>query len=200
MEQLGQTDMDHAKRQVVSISMDSFYRPLTPEEKMKAERGQYNFDHPDAIDEERMYKTLTDILAGKKVDISTYDFVTNSLSEDQKITIFPADVILFEGILTFYFPNVRDLFHMKLFVDTDSDTRLARRVPRDVNEYHRDLDQVLNYYLNFVKPAFEEFCSPVSLILSWDCSSVSWTWLTDFVIFLTLDKEIRGRDYSQGSR
>lgn len=162
MEQLGQTDMDQAKRQVVSISMDSFYRPLTGEEKLKADRGQYNFDHPDAIDEELMYRTLTDILAGKKVEISSYDFCTNSLSEDKRITIFPADVILFEGILTFYFPQVRDLFHMKLFVDTDSDTRLARRVPRDVNEYHRDLDQVLNYYLNYVKPAFEEFCSPVS--------------------------------------
>lgn len=165
MEQLGQTDMDHAKRQVVSISMDSFYRTLTPEEKLKADRGQYNFDHPDAIDEELMYRTLTDLLAGKKVEILQYDFVTNSLSEDKKITIFPADVILFEGILTFYYPNARDLFHMKLFVDTDSDTRLARRVPRDVNEYGRDLDQVLNYYLNYVKPAFEEFCSPVSIIL-----------------------------------
>lgn len=163
MEQLGQTDMDHAKRQVVSISMDSFYRALTtPEEKAKAARGQYNFDHPDAIDEVLMYQTLRDILAGKKVEIASYDFTTNAPSEDKKITIFPADVILFEGILTFYFPNVRELFHMKLFVDTDSDTRLARRVPRDVNEYHRDLDQVLNYYLNFVKPAFEEFCSPVS--------------------------------------
>ena len=161
-EQLGQKDMDHGKRQVVSISMDSFYRTLTPEEKLRADRGQYNFDHPDAIDEELVYQTLTDILAGKKVEICSYDFVSNSLSEDKKITIFPADVILFEGILTFYFPKVRDLFHMKLFVDTDSDTRLARRVPRDVNEYHRDLDQVLNYYLNYVKPAFEEFCSPVS--------------------------------------
>lgn len=155
--------MDHTKRQVVSISMDSFYRALTtPEEKAKAARGQYNFDHPDAIDEELMYQTLRDILAGQKVEIASYDFTTNAPSEDKKITIFPADVILFEGILTFYFPNVRELFHMKLFVDTDSDTRLARRVPRDVNEYKRDLDQVLNYYLNFVKPAFEEFCSPVS--------------------------------------
>lgn len=160
MEQLGQTDMDHTKRQVVSISMDSFYRTLTPEEKVKADRGQYNFDHPDAIDEELMFRTLKEILSGQKVEISNYDFCTNSLSEEKKV-IFPADVILFEGILTFYFPNVRELFHMKLFVDTDSDTRLARRVPRDVNEYKRDLDQVLNYYLNFVKPAFEEFCSPV---------------------------------------
>lgn len=84
---------------------------------------------------------------------------------DKKQTIYPADVVLFEGILVFYFPQIRDLFHMKLFVDTDSDTRLARRVPRDINERGRDLDQVLNQYMTFVKPAFEEFCSPVSLFV-----------------------------------
>lgn len=88
---------------------------------------------------------------------------------DKKQTIYPADVVLFEGILVFYFPQIRDLFHMKLFVDTDSDTRLARRVPRDINERGRDLDQVLNQYMTFVKPAFEEFCSPVSLFLHVSC-------------------------------
>ncbi|GAB0091593.1 Uridine-cytidine kinase [Sergentomyia squamirostris] len=160
MEQLGQADMDHTQRQVVSISQDSFYRELTPAEKAKAERGQFNFDHPDAFNEEFMLKTLQDILAGKKVEIPSYDYRTNSLCPDQVITIYPVDVVMFEGILTFYFPAIRDLFHMKLFVDTDSDTRLARRVPRDVNERGRDLDTVLNYYLNYVKPAFEEFCSP----------------------------------------
>lgn len=84
--------------------------------------------------------------------------------KDQIVTLYPADVVLFEGILVFYFPEVRNLFHMKLFVDTDSDTRLARRVMRDINERDRDLDQVLNQYMNFVKPAFEEFCSPVSVL------------------------------------
>lgn len=97
------------------------------------------------------------------------------------MTIYPADVVLFEGILVFYFPAIRDLFHMKLFVDTDSDTRLSRRgmmamvfpnssvsycvvvaVVRDIAERGRDLDQVLTQYMTFVKPAFEEFCSPVS--------------------------------------
>lgn len=83
-------------------------------------------------------------------------------SPERAVTIYPADVVLFEGILVFYFQSIRDLFHMKLFVDTDSDTRLARRVPRDINERGRDLDQVLTQYMTFVKPAFDEFCSPVS--------------------------------------
>ncbi|XP_012287030.1 probable uridine-cytidine kinase isoform X2 [Orussus abietinus] len=160
MEKLGQVDKDHQERQVVCISQDSFYRELSPMEKLKAEKGQYNFDHPDAFDNDLILQTLKDILAGIKCEIPAYDYRTNSLVKDQITTIYPADVVLFEGILVFYFPNIRDLFHMKLFVDTDSDTRLARRVPRDINERGRDLDYVLNQYMNFVKPAFEEFCLP----------------------------------------
>ncbi|XP_015605821.1 probable uridine-cytidine kinase isoform X2 [Cephus cinctus] len=160
MEKLGQVDMDHMERQVVCISQDSFYRELTPAEKLKAEKGQFNFDHPDAFDNDLILQTLQDILAGIKCEIPAYDYRTNSLVKDQITTIYPADVVLFEGILVFYFPKIRDLFHMKLFVDTDSDTRLARRVPRDIKERGRDLDYVLNQYMNFVKPAFEEFCLP----------------------------------------
>ncbi|XP_029169427.1 uridine-cytidine kinase isoform X2 [Nylanderia fulva] len=170
MEKLGQVDMDHQQRRVVCISQDSFYRNLTPAEKLKAEKGQYNFDHPDAFDDDLILQILQDILAGVKCEIPTYDYRTNSLMKDQVTTIYPADVVLFEGILVFYFPKIRDLFHMKLFVDTDSDTRLARRVllssiliflvPRDIKERGRDLDYVLNQYMNFVKPAFEEFCLP----------------------------------------
>ncbi|XP_014254572.1 probable uridine-cytidine kinase isoform X1 [Cimex lectularius] len=159
MEKLGQVDVDHAERKVVTISQDCFYRELSSAEKVKALKGQYNFDHPDAFNETLIYNTLTDILAGKKVTIPSYDYITNSRSDVMQ-TIYPADVVLFEGILVFYFPEIRNLFHMKLFVDTDSDTRLARRVPRDINERGRDLEQVLNQYMNYVKPAFEEFCLP----------------------------------------
>ncbi|XP_055375044.1 uridine-cytidine kinase isoform X2 [Condylostylus longicornis] len=160
MEQLGQTDVDNAQRQVVVISQDSFYRELTSAEKQKASKGLFNFDHPDAFNENLMFETLQTILDGKKVEIPGYDYKTNSLDYENKQTIYPADVVLFEGILAFYYQPIRDLFHMKLFVDTDSDTRLARRVPRDINERGRDLDQVLTQYMTFVKPAFEEFCSP----------------------------------------
>lgn len=159
MEKLGQVDVDHAQRKVITISQDYFYRELPPAEKAKALKGQYNFDHPDAFNDELMLKTLKDILDGKKITLASYDYRTNSSSENLQ-TFYPADVVIFEGILVFYFPEIRNLFHMKLFVDTDSDTRLARRVPRDINERGRDLEQVLNQYMRFVKPAFEEFCLP----------------------------------------
>ncbi|GBN30355.1 Uridine-cytidine kinase 2, partial [Araneus ventricosus] len=80
--------------------------------------------------------------------------------QDESITVQPVDVVLCEGILVFYFPEIRDIFHMKLFVDTDPDTRLSRRVLRDTKERGRDLDQILTQYTTYVKPAFEDFCLP----------------------------------------
>jgi uridine kinase len=113
--------------------------------------------------------------------VPVYDYRKHSSSGEQLSTIYPADVVLVEGILVFYIPEIRNLFHMKLFVDTDSDLRLARRgkissmkkivvlmiwlvsVLRDIKERGRDLDQVLNQYTMYVKPAFEEFSLPVRL-------------------------------------
>lgn len=79
MEKLGQVDVDQKQRQVVCISQDSFYRELTPTEIAKAEKGLFNFDHPDAFNEILMYDTLKDILAGKMVQIPTYDYRNHSL-------------------------------------------------------------------------------------------------------------------------
>uniref|UniRef100_A0A8C5BFZ2 Uridine-cytidine kinase n=2 Tax=Gadus morhua TaxID=8049 RepID=A0A8C5BFZ2_GADMO len=159
MELLGQDKIDHHQRQVAILSQDSFYRVLTPEQKVKALKGQFNFDHPDAFDNELVMITLKQILQGKTVQIPVYDFVQHS-RKDEFITVYPADVVLFEGILMFYSQEIRDLFQMKLFVDTDADTRLSRRVLRDISERGRDLEQVLSQYITFVKPAFEEFCLP----------------------------------------
>uniref|UniRef100_A0A8C7NDT0 uridine/cytidine kinase n=2 Tax=Oncorhynchus mykiss TaxID=8022 RepID=A0A8C7NDT0_ONCMY len=158
MELLGQNKVDHHQRKVAIVSQDSFYRVLTLDQKAKALKGQYNFDHPDAFDNELMYQTLKDIVEGSVVEVPTYDFVTHSRLPD-RIMVYPADVVLFEGILVFYSQEVRDMFHMKLFVDTDSDVRLSHRVLRDMKR-DRDLEQILNQYTTFVKPAFEEFCLP----------------------------------------
>lgn len=79
MEKLGQENVNHSERQVVCISQDSFYRDLTPAEMAKAERGQFNFDHPDAFNETLIKETLMDILAGKIVKIPTYDYKSHTL-------------------------------------------------------------------------------------------------------------------------
>lgn len=79
MEKLGQVDMDHTERQVVCISQDSFYRELTPAEKVKAEKGLFNFDHPDAFNNELILTTLREILLGNKCEIPVYDYRKNSM-------------------------------------------------------------------------------------------------------------------------
>ncbi|XP_068175865.1 uridine-cytidine kinase 2-A isoform X2 [Antennarius striatus] len=159
MELLGQNKIDHHQRQVAILSQDCFYRVLSPEQKAKALKGQFNFDHPDAFDSDLIMTTLWDIKEGKTVHVPVYDFVLHSRKEET-VTVYPADVVLFEGILMFYSQEVRDFFQMKLFVDTDADTRLSRRVLRDISERGRGLESVLTQYMTFVKPAFEEFCLP----------------------------------------
>lgn len=156
MAKLGQD----CQRRVALIKQDSFYRELNPEELISARKGCYNFDHPDAIDERAMSQALQDILDGKPVQLPIHDYLDNKPIPGKFYKVESADVVLFEGVLIFYFPKVRDMFHMKLFVDTDSDTRLSRRVVRDVRERGRLLEIVLNQYDQFVKPAFEEFCLP----------------------------------------
>ncbi|KAJ8038882.1 Uridine-cytidine kinase 2-B [Holothuria leucospilota] len=153
VEGVGQTD----QRKLCIISQDSFYRDLSEKDQAK---GPINFDHPDAFDEHLMTSVMESIVAGKTVQIPVYDKVTNARRKDEFITVNPTDVVIFEGILVFYFKQIRELCQMKLFVDTDADTRLSRRVLRDVKERGRDLQTVLLQYVNYVKPAFEEFCLP----------------------------------------
>merc|ERR1739842_144118 len=103
---------------------------------------------------------LKDIVHGRPTKIPVYDFKTNARVPGEFTSIYPSDVVMVEGILVFYFPNIRELFNLKLFVDTDADIRLARRVMRDIEERGRDLEHVLHQYTTLVKPAFEEFCLP----------------------------------------
>merc|ERR1712038_530273 len=97
---------------------------------------------------------------GKNAKIPVYDFMTNARVPGKFTMIYSSDVVIVEGILVFYFPGIRKKFNLKLFVDTDADTRLARRVMRDISERGRDLEHVLHQYTTLVKPAFEEFCIP----------------------------------------
>jgi len=160
MDQLGMNDVQvNNKAQVAIISMEAFYKHLSPDEQALALKGRYNFDHPDAFDESLIVQTLQDLQMGKSVTIPSYDAV-NMIHHTERQTVQSTDVIIFEGLLPFYFPAVRNVFNMKLFVDTDADTRLSRRVMRDMKERGRDLEQILHQYTTHVKPAFEEFCLP----------------------------------------
>ena len=108
---------------MINLSQDSFYRNLTPAE--TADIANFNFDHPNAFAFDEIIHCLRELKQGRPVQIPEYDFVTSS-----RIGLIPvkhADVIMFDGILAFYNPALQELFDLKIFVDTDADTRLARR-------------------------------------------------------------------------
>ncbi|XP_020089271.1 uridine kinase-like protein 3 [Ananas comosus] len=144
-------------QRVVLVNQRSFYYDLSEEELARVH--EYNFDHPDAFDTEYLLSCMENLKHGIAVDIPNYDFKTHkSILPPRKVN--PSDVIILEGILVFHDPRVRELMNMKIFVDTDADVRLARRIWRDTAERGRDIKTVLDQYSKFVKPAFEDFILP----------------------------------------
>ncbi|RDX84654.1 Uridine kinase-like protein 4, partial [Mucuna pruriens] len=143
-------------QRVVLVNQDSFYNNLTEEELTRVQ--DYNFDHPDAFDTEQLLRVMDMLKHGDAVDIPKYDF--KSYKSDVLRRVNPSDVIILEGILVFHDPRVRELMNMKIFVDTDADVRLARRIRRDTTEKGRDIGAILDQYSKFVKPAFDDFILP----------------------------------------
>ncbi|CAF0732862.1 unnamed protein product [Brachionus calyciflorus] len=152
------------------LSMDSFYKVLTKDELEKANRGEYDFDHPDAYDFELLIHTLKDLKNGKQVHIPIYNFTTSS-RETRTKTVYGANVIIFEGIMAFCNRELLDLMDIKIFVDTDADIRLARRLKRDISERGRNIDSVIAQYNKYVKPSFEYYIAPTmayaDIIVPW---------------------------------
>lgn len=141
----------------ILISQDSYYKVL--KEDQYRNLSEYNFDHPNAFDFDLVVEHLSDLLNGKDVNMPVYNF-TVSKRESFTQLVKPCNLIIFEGILALYDKRVRNLMDMRIFVDTDSDVRLARRVYRDIKERGRNLNNVLNRYHKFVKPAFDEYIRP----------------------------------------
>ncbi|XP_016001967.1 zinc finger and BTB domain-containing protein 46 isoform X4 [Rousettus aegyptiacus] len=144
---------------VVLLSMDSFYKVLTRQQQEQAALNNYNFDHPDAFDFDLIVATLQKLKQGKSVKVPVYDFTTHSRKKDWK-TLYGANVIIFEGIMAFADKTLLELLDMKIFVDTDSDIRLVRRLRRDISERGRDIAGVIKQYNKFVKPAFDQYIQP----------------------------------------
>uniref|UniRef100_A0A671QG87 Uridine-cytidine kinase n=1 Tax=Sinocyclocheilus anshuiensis TaxID=1608454 RepID=A0A671QG87_9TELE len=144
---------------VVLLSMDSFYKVLSKEEQELAARNEYNFDHPDAFDFELLVTVLRKLKKGKSIKVPVYDFTSHSRRKEWK-TVYGANVVIFEGILAFANKELLKLLDMKVFVDTDSDIRLVRRLKRDITNRGRDIAGVIKQYNKFVKPAFEQYIEP----------------------------------------
>lgn len=144
---------------VTLLSMDSFYKVLNDEQQELARKNEYNFDHPDAFDFDLLIETLRKLKDGKRVDVPIYNFVTHRREKITK-TMYGASVIICEGIMIFAKKELVDMMEMKVFIETDSDIRLARRLQRDITERGRDLEGVLKQYNQFVKPMFDFYIQP----------------------------------------
>ena len=123
------------------------------------ERAKLNYDHPDALDTNLLIDALKELKAGRSAECPVYDFTVHDRS-DKTLVIEPNRVIIVEGILIFADKELRDLMDIKLFVDTDADVRILRRIVRDVRDRGRSLESVVDQYLATVKPMHEQFVEP----------------------------------------
>ena len=123
------------------------------------QRAQVNFDHPESLETELMIEHIQRLRAWQPIDLPVYDFSRHRRTE-QTIHIEPQRVIMVEGILIFAEAELRKLFDVKIFVDTDADVRLIRRIQRDINERGRTIESVINQYSSTVRPMHLEFVEP----------------------------------------
>ncbi len=148
---------EHFNNSVCVVTHDNYYKSnagLTYEEKTLL-----NYDHPDAFDTDLMVKQIEQLRDGNAIECPTYDFTIHD-RRTETLQIEPKNVIIIEGILIFANENLRNLMDVKIFVDTDADVRILRRVVRDVKKRGRSLDSVVSQYLTTVKPMHEAFVEP----------------------------------------
>jgi len=142
---------------VTVLSHDNYYR--RHDELTYEERCQLNYDEPAAMETELMVQHLDALRHGQEIDCPVYDFTVHNRS-DETIRVVPKKVIIVEGILIFADEALRELMDIKIFVDTDADVRLCRRIKRDVNKRGRSLESVLTQYQTTVKPMHEKYVEP----------------------------------------
>ena len=142
------------RENIAYLAHDAYYKD---QKHLPAEaRAQVNYDHPDSLETNLMIRHIQELLANQAVEMPVYDFSIHSRKEET-ILVKPKPVILVEGILIFVEKNLRDLFAMKIFVDTDADLRFIRRLLRDIKERGRTVQSVVDQYLRTVRPMHLEF-------------------------------------------
>jgi uridine kinase len=139
------------------IDYDAYYKELG--HLSLEERAGINFDHPDSLDNDLIVHHLHELIAGRPIEKPVYDFARHTRAAES-IPVRPRDVVLVDGILLFAEPRLRELFDLKIFVDTDADVRFIRRLRRDIEERGRTMDSVIEQYLTTVRPMHFEFVEP----------------------------------------
>lgn len=147
------------KYRVFVLSQDSFYKNLSDEEIKKANNNEYNFDHFSAIDVDEMESIMSKL--NKRIPVKIYDYDFSKHAKSGKYTeIGENDIIIVEGIHTLFHKCIRKYATLKVFVDTRPDIRLIRRIKRDINERGREIHGVLDSWIKYVEPGFQDFTKP----------------------------------------
>ena len=149
--------IQHFEDMVTVISHDNYYK--RHDDMTYEERCLLNYDEPAALETDLMARHLEQLRRGEAIDCPVYDFSLHNRS-DETIRIVPKKVIIVEGILIFEDQPLRDLMDIRIFVDTDADVRLCRRIKRDVNKRGRTLESVLTQYQTTVKPMHDKYVEP----------------------------------------
>jgi uridine kinase len=142
---------------IAYVQHDSYYKDLGS--LTREHRATINFDHPDSLDTELFIAHVEALRRYETIQIPVYDFTTDSRTDEVRV-VPPHRVILVEGILIFAEARLRDLFDVRIFVDTDDDVRFIRRLQRDITERGRTIDSVINQWMHTVRPMHLEFVEP----------------------------------------
>ena len=145
------------KKNIAIIEQDSYYNDQT--ELSYDERIKTNYDHPLSFDNKLLHQQLVSLLNGETIEKPVYNFSIHNRAEET-LRVESKDIIIFEGIMILEDESLRDIMDIKIFVDTDPDVRIIRRIVRDINERGRTLESVIEQYLKTVKPAHEQFIEP----------------------------------------
>lgn len=148
---------EYGPEMITVIQQDSYYKDISyiPLE----ERKSQNYDHPDSIDIDLLTTHLKQIKNGHDIRVPTYDF-SKHLRMEKTIRVSPKKIIIIEGILIYFYLEIRKLFSLKVFIETPKDIRFIRRMTRDINERGRTFESVKNQYLTSVRPMHEKFIQP----------------------------------------
>ncbi|MFN2340612.1 MAG: uridine kinase [Halanaerobium sp.] len=147
---------DSFRDNVTILKHDYYYHDRSY---FKVADHKINFDHPDSFETDLLVKQLHKLKEGKTVERPVYSYKTNERLKETK-RVEPAPIIIVEGILIFHYEELKNLFDLKIYVDTDADTRLLRRISRDIKERDRTFESVKNQYLKTVKPMHQKFVEP----------------------------------------
>jgi uridine kinase len=144
---------------VIILSIDSFYKSLTPEQNALAHQNEWDLDSPSSIDFDLLVEKLKDLKTGKRTDIPVYSFQQHQRL-NKTVSIYSPHIIVLEGILALNDPRVLDLLDMKIFVEADADVCLSRRIVRDVRERGRTIEGTIKQWFRYVKPVFQQHVEP----------------------------------------